>query len=239
MAIVRTPPEGCSSLRGILRESGWRGCARRRRCELTEGERANVSRTLSTYERGVDVYLRESSPTPSAPYADFRRAVIDLLPPGARMLELGSGPGHDALFFEERGVQVHRTDGARAFVERLRAQGHSAFLLEVTADDFGGPFDIVFANAVLLHLTAAQLGDVLRKAGAAVGWEGLLALTVKEGDGEAWTTAKMGEPRFFTYWRASTLRAHLAATGWMPLSLDRVEGRLEPWLYVICRRAPL
>jgi TatD DNase family protein len=42
----------------------------------------------------------------------------------------------------------------------------------------------VFANAVLLHLTVNQLDDVLTKAARAVGARGLLAFTVKEGEGE-------------------------------------------------------
>ena len=79
-----------------------------------------------------------------------------------------------------------------------------AGLLDMTTDDFGGPFGLVLANAVLLHLTAIQLDDVLRKAAEAVGTQGLLAFTVKEqgGDGEAWTTAKTSAstPR----WTAAT-----------------------------------
>jgi predicted TPR repeat methyltransferase len=164
------------------------------------------------------------------------RFVLTLLPAGARMLELGSGPGHDARFFEAHGVRVQRTDGARGFVERLRAQGHAAALLDVTTGEFGGPFDIVFANAVLLHLTVIQLAAVLGKAARAVGPEGLLVFTVKDGDGEAWSTAKIGRPRYFAYWREPALRTHLAATGWTAVDVRCVHGRSEPWLYFVCRR---
>jgi len=203
---------------------------------LNDEARSNVAATLASYEQGIDAYLQDSLPIPVPAYAEFLRSVLTLLPAGARMLELGSGPGHDARFFEAHGVRVQRTDGAPAFVERLRAQGHASELLDVTTGGFGGPFDIVFANAVLLHLTATQLAEALRKAAEAVGPEGLLAFTVKEGDGEAWSTAKIGRPRYFAYWREPTLRAHLATTGWTPVKVRRVQGRSEPWLYFICRQ---
>jgi SAM-dependent methyltransferase len=194
---------------------------------------ANVSGTLSAYEQGVDAYVRDSKPTPGR--EDFLRSVLAALPAEAHMLELGSGPGHDALFFEAAGVQVTRTDGAPAFVRRLRALGLQADVLEMTTDDFGGPFDVVFANAVLLHLTGPQLADVLTKASRAVRAGGLLAFTVKEGDGEAWSTAKVGRPRFFNYWREPALIEHLLASGWQPLSVQHAQGRTEPWMNVICR----
>jgi hypothetical protein len=36
--------------------------------------------------------------------------------------------------------------------------------------------------------------------------DGVLAFTVKEGDGAAWSDAKLGLPRHFTYWRAQAVR---------------------------------
>jgi hypothetical protein len=65
---------------------------------------------------------------------------------------------------------------------------------------------------------------------------GLLAFTVKEGDGEAWSTAKIGKPRYFAYWREPALRTHLAGSGWTPVNVRRVQGRSEPWLYFVCRQ---
>jgi predicted TPR repeat methyltransferase len=134
-------------------------------------------------------------------------------------------------------VDVRRTDGAIGFVERLRADGVQADVLEITTGDLGGPYDAVFANAVLVHLTGAQLDRVLVKALGAVRPGGLLAFTVKEGDGEAWSTAKVGRPRFFNYWREPALLEHVLAAGWDPLSVIHVQGRTEPWISVICSRA--
>jgi SAM-dependent methyltransferase len=196
---------------------------------------ANVSGTLSAYEQGAVAYI-EGSKQPLA-HESYLDSIVALAPREARVLELGSGPGEDALSFEKRGLRVSRTDGALSFVERLRASGFQAEVLELTTDDFGGPFDVVFAHAVLHHLTDVQFSAVIAKAAGALAPAGLLAFTVKEGDGEEWTTAKVGRPRFFNYWREGALRAELRAGGFDPISVEHVQHRSKPWLYVLGRRA--
>jgi SAM-dependent methyltransferase len=157
--------------------------------------------------------------------------------PGGEVLELGSGPGREAQYLEARGLRVHRTDATPAFVERLRQAGHQARILDVRRDDLGGPFDDVLANAVLLHLDRDDLGVALRACHDATRPDGALALTLKEGDGEAWSDAKLGMPRWFVYWREGPLRQALTDAEWTVVRLDHVQGRLEPWLHALCRRA--
>jgi len=53
-------------------------------------------------------------------------AVITRLRPRSHVLEVGTGPGREAAYLEERGMQVDRTDATAAFVERLRVHGHEA-----------------------------------------------------------------------------------------------------------------
>jgi predicted TPR repeat methyltransferase len=122
---------------------------------------------------------------------------------------------------------------------RRRASSTCSARMDATVDDFGGPYDVVFANAVLLHLTTIQFGDVLAKAAQAVTSSGLLAFTVKEGEGAEWSMAKLDRPRYFHYWQEAPLREQLTRSGWTPLSVERVQGRFEPWLYVIARRTHL
>ena len=189
--------------------------------------------TLNSYDAAAQVYLEQSVPPGPAVMA-YLDAVAGLVGEGT-VLEIGSGPGWDATYLESRGPRVLRTDGAPAFVHMLQAAGHPTRLLDVRADDFGGPYDAVLADAVLLHVTREQFVDVLQRARQAVASGGVLALTLKEGDGEAWTEAKLGRPRHFTYWREPAVRAALRDTGWQVLSLEHVAGRFEPWLFVIAR----
>jgi protein-L-isoaspartate O-methyltransferase len=189
--------------------------------------------TLGSYDAAAHVYLERSVP-PGPAVKAYLHAVAGLVGDGT-VLEIGSGPGWDADYLESRGPRVLRTDGAAAFVQMLRAAGHQARLLDVRVDDLGGPYDAVLANAVLLHVSREQFVDVLQRARQAVASGGVLAITLKEGDGEAWTEAKLGRPRHFTYWREPAVRAVLTDTGWQVFSLENVAGRVEPWLFIIAR----
>lgn len=194
-----------------------------------------TDKTLAAYQGGVDAYVAGSPAGVAEPVALLLDEVVANVPRG-EVLELGSGPGREAQYLEDRGLRVHRTDATPAFVERLQRAGHQARLLDVRRDDLDGPFDAVVANAVLLHLERSDLTRALRACQAATRPGGVLAVTLKEGDGEAWSEAKLDQARWFVYWREPALRRALISAGWDVVRLDRVQGRLEPWLHVLCRR---
>jgi len=194
-----------------------------------------TDKTIAAYQDGVEAYVSGSPRGVPDPVSVLLDAVVANVPDG-EVLEIGSGTGRDAQYLEHRGLRVHRTDATPAFVERLRQSGHQARLLDVRCDALGGPFDAVLANAVLLHLDRDDLSRALRACHVATRPGGVFALTLKEGDGEAWSDAKLGQPRWFVYWREPDLRQALDNAGWTVVSLEHVQGRLEPWLHVLCRR---
>jgi len=189
--------------------------------------------TLAAYERGARQYAERNAGAPSPQVEDL----VARVPRGAHVLELGSGPGRDASALESAGLAVDRTDGATAFVDALRASGHEARVLDVRADDFGGPYDAVFANAVLLHVPRAGLPGVLATARRSCTPGGLLVASFKKGDGEAWTQAYLDDPRHFTYWDEPGLTAALLEAGWTPVDVfesTRAES-VERWITAIAR----
>jgi SAM-dependent methyltransferase len=192
--------------------------------------------TLSAYQRAVAAYCAASPGVVTPPVAALLDALVERTPRHGRVLEIGSGPGLEAAYLEDRGLQVDRTDATPAFVDRLRAQGWTARLLDVRDGDLGGPYDAVVANAVLLNLERPELEVALASCLAATRPGGVLAFTLKEGEGQAWSDAKLGLPRWFVYWQEDQLRAVLRRVGWRVLSLDHVQGRVEPWLNVLCER---
>lgn len=109
------------------------------------------------------------------------------------MLELGSDSGRDAAELERRGHRVRRTDAL--------------------TDDFGGPYDLVFADAVFLDFTPDQLATVFRKAHASAR---LLAFTTSEGE--------------------TQYRDLLEQSGWTVLAWQHGQATRGGWYYVLARR---
>ena len=166
--------------------------------------------TLASYEAAAGTYRAHSMPAESL--SDFLDRVVAAVGVGRHGWSWGAGTGADAKYLEARGLVVTRTDATLAFVEMMRSDGYPARVLDIRRDEFGGPYDAVLADAVLLHLTRDEFADVLRR-GAAPWDRGLLAFTLKEGDGDSWSTAKIGLPRFFTYWREPAVRDMIKAAG--------------------------
>ena len=145
------------------------------------------ARTVAAYEAQADRYREQTQGLPKDDWLD--RLASDA-PPG-RILEIGSAHGRDATALERRGRTVHRTDAAIAFVEMQRAQGHAADVLDVLTDEIKGPYAAVLANAVFLHFQPVELRHVLAKIRGALVPGGLLAFSVKVGDGSEWSSHKL------------------------------------------------
>jgi SAM-dependent methyltransferase len=193
--------------------------------------RAANAITVQTYEQRADTFRAS---IPRDPNDNLISLVDQALPAGGTLLELGSGTGRDAAELERRGHQVRRTDATVAFVEMMRADGFKADLLNALTDDYGGPYDLVFADAVFLHFTAEQLAHVLTRCFDAAR---LLAFTTREGEGIEWSNRFLDLPRQFTLWEEGPLRALLSDTGWHVQQLQRGETRAGGWFHVLAGRA--
>ncbi|MCM3513774.1 methyltransferase domain-containing protein [Nocardioides sp. P86] len=174
--------------------------------------------------------------------------------PGGQVLEIGSGGGRDALALEARGLRVRRTDVTPAFVAMLRAAGHAAELLDPLLDDLrphpgepggadaAGPraaaYDVVWANACLLHVARTDLPRVAARLAEVTRPGGLLVATLKEGEGEQWSVhGTIEAARRFVLWREPALVALLTGAGWQVERVGRRTGaRDTPWLEVLARR---
>ncbi|MEP6843807.1 MAG: class I SAM-dependent methyltransferase [Pseudolysinimonas sp.] len=192
--------------------------------------------TLASYEQAADRYTAVTSHRPRPAELEFFTTMAARIGEGGHLLELGSGPGRDAVVLESLGLVVDRTDAAQSFLAQLSADGFTARRLNAIDDELGGPYDGVFANAVFLHFSRAELVGVLAKIRGALRAGGVLAFSVKEGDNEAWSDGKLGHPRHFTFWREQNLRQMLESGGWHVESLDRIHG-VEPWLYAMASPA--
>ena len=188
--------------------------------------------TVAAYQADAEAYAAGTAALPESVARDLdefaARAVT-----GGRVLEIGSGPGRDARELEARGLTVRRTDITPAFVDLMRADGFDADVLDPLVDDLGGPYDGVWVDAVLMHVTREDVPTLFARLAAATRPGGVLYLSTQEGEGEEWLArGHVAGARHFTFWQEEALRDALAGAGWQVDLLRRSETANGTWLDV-------
>lgn len=195
------------------------------------------ARTLLSYDERVEAYVDGTSQEVSGPAKDWLDLALQGLPQGARLLELGSAFGRDAAYIQSLGYSLDCTDAVPGFVELLTQRGFPARLVNLLTDDVTGPYDLIVANAVLLHFNHEEVSRVLGKIRAALGPGGRFAFSLKAGQGEGWSSEKIGAPRYFCYWMPEALEPFLKAAGFSSWSISQVQTTRAhaDWLFVIAQ----
>lgn len=99
-----------------------------------------------------------------------------------------------------------------------------------------GSFDVVWANASLLHLPKADAMGALAELRRVTAPEGLVVVTVKRGDGERWEQNGSAPVRLFSRYEPAELWSALTSAGLEPESLEQAAGeRRETWLHAVAR----
>ena len=137
-------------------------------------------------------------------------AFMEALPAGARVLDLGCGPGFAARALAARGMDVLATDAVAEMVA-LAAQ-HPG--VEARQQAFDGPldadsFDGIWANFSLLHAPRAAMPDHLAHLRAALKAGGVFHIGMKMGTGAHRDTIG----RLYTYYAEDELVGLLEAAG--------------------------
>jgi SAM-dependent methyltransferase len=197
---------------------------------------------VASYDAFVEEYADGTREMPALVQEAIDRFVA-ALPSGARVLEVGSGPGRDARALEDAGLSVRRTDIAPGFVALLRADGYAADTVDPLTDDLSdperdAPYDGVWAAASLIHVRREDFPLVVRRLAAVTATGGVFHLAMKEGDGARFSThGHVDAPRHFTFWREQPLRTVLEEAGWSVTRVDRATSpRGEEWLDLIASR---
>ncbi|MCP4562602.1 MAG: class I SAM-dependent methyltransferase [Bosea sp.] len=200
---------------------------------------ASNSSTLVGYEGCAEDYADTTAPKPGA---DDQPALVELLklaPPGGHLLEIGSGPGWDADWLEERGLTVRRTDGAESFVQFQAARGRRAERLDVIIDPLDGPYDGAVALYVLQHIEREILPSVLAGIAKAIRDGGVFLLGLREGQGEGVEIGSKGNAYYVALWPRSEIVAALAALGFGLHWSHSFDGRDGRWLTALFRKGTL
>lgn len=195
------------------------------------------SKTIESYNGHVQEYIDGTPQEVSGVVKEWLDKSLTGLPLDAHILEFGSAFGRDAVYLQDKGYTVECTDATPSFVELLQQKGFNARQLNAITDDLPQGLDLVLANAVLLHFTREETAQVLRKVHTSLSDGGRFAFTLKEGDGDTWSDAKLGVPRFFCYWTEEQISQYLADAGFNNVDVTGdAETKNATWLQVIASK---
>jgi len=186
--------------------------------------------TLGVYDRMADDYLKMVARRVSPGLERF----IATLPVGARVLDLGCGPGHDAADMAAAGLSVLAVDGAAEMVARA-ARHPGVETRQAVFDDIPGLGRCagIWASFSLLHAPKADFPRHLAALRDLCDTGAPLALGMKLGSGAG--PDRLG--RVYAYYSETELRDHLERARFVPgqaltgtdIGLD---GTPAPWILI-------
>lgn len=160
-------------------------------------------------ENGYDViapkYLAWSGPRPTETRLAYIERLAALLPPGARLLELGCGAGVPATqLLLSYGLAVTGVDISAAQIALAKEHVPTATLIQADMSDKSneklafapGSFDAVVAFYALFHLPRAEQGEMVARMKGWIKPGGWLLFNLNTGEGDVFRPDWMGVPMF-------------------------------------------
>lgn len=195
--------------------------------------------TIAAYNNGIEEYYNLSPQKVSGHIKTWIDSALSGLPKDSKLLEIGSGTGKDAVYINSLGYKLKLTDASQGFVDYLQQQGMDAVTFDVLEDDFNDKYDLIFADAVMLHFADIELEKIFKKVWSALLPKGRFALTVKKGDGEFTEDKKLGMLRYFHLWQPEQLIDKLEDSGFS-LTFNEIaddkRGDKPSWILIIAEK---
>lgn len=188
------------------------------------------------YDEYADNFCRRTAALPMNPaYEPFLRQ----LPSCARILDAGCGPGRNAAAFRSYGYRVTAIDASPAMVRLAKRSGINARVMTFQQMTFNKQFDGIWACASVLHVPHAEISEVLNRFARALNPQGILYVSLKEGQSER--IAEDG--RFFSYFTLNKFSDSLTSCGlfkllkaWKMMGLDS-SGTMRTWLNFLAAKS--
>lgn len=162
---------------------------------------------VKSYEK----YAHErASHSPGAFKVQERSAFLKFLQDEKRetLLEIGCGPGGDALFFQNQGFRVLAVDNTPTMVKLTAEKGVPAQILDCyNLDEINERFDAVYTMNCLLHIPKRDMNQILLLISKRLNDSGLMYLGIwGDQDFEGiWEQDSYEPKRFFSFWKTEAL----------------------------------
>lgn len=180
-----------------------------------------------------------------APLVSINRFVT-LLPPHAKILDIGCGSGRDAKIFTDKGIHVVGVDFCANLIEIAKVKAPLAEFHVMDMEEISFPhysFDGAWASASLLHLSKQRIPAVFNTIHSILKEEGYFYLSLKNGEGERIEKDARYEGNFEKFWsffEEKELKKMLENANFAILDLNCIEKQTayqsHPFLLAFCQK---
>lgn len=186
------------------------------------------------YESNAERYAAE---TLSADMSEQYQRFLPLLKDGVKLLDVGSGSGRDACYFQKQGYQVTALEPSKNLCREIR----KVFSGEIMCSDIQNyqpaeRYDGIWACASLIHLQEEEVLQFFEKIDQYLADNGIIYISGKNGI----STGKVEDGRFFLEFTEQLVEKILTVNKQLKLEqlwyTEDVSGRRGfRWLNVVLR----
>lgn len=194
------------------------------------------NKTIQTYNQMAKEYDEETSDFWERFPKTFINKFIELTK--GKVLDVGSGPGRDALLLRDCGLEVVCVDASGSMVEMTKDKG-----LESVVGDFSdlpfkeNTFDGVWAYTSLLHTPKSEIYKPILEINRVLKTSGIFGLGMIEGDSEEYRESSgMNMPRLFSYYPKSEIEKLLHIYDFEILYFEQFKPASKNYLNFIARK---
>lgn len=162
---------------------------------------------------------------------------IKCLKVGENVLDVGSGPGREALILENRGLKVTCLDASSAMIAICKDRGLNAVLGDFNDMQFADKeFDGIWAYTSLLHVSKESIQKSMSEIARVLKSGGIFALGLIEGDFNDYRESSgMDKPRWFSFYTKEEIENLLNKFNFEILYFNQFKPASKNYLNFIAR----
>jgi SAM-dependent methyltransferase len=199
--------------------------------------------TARAYDTIVDEFVRRNTAI-NADLVEFRHQFLRAVGDGGSVIDVGCGPGRDAIDFASHGLHVIGIDASTNMARYAHSEGVPVVIGDMRAPPVAArSLDGIWSAASLLHVPRADVGATLASWRSLLRPGGVLGLSTSLGEDEGWEACPydpgsqhdpVGLRRWFVHHGERQLLALIGDAGFqVMMSRERASNRR--WLQVLAR----
>lgn len=193
-------------------------------------------KTIDTYNEMTEEYDAETidfwERFPSTFIEKFSESVK------GSVLDVGSGPGRDALILQKAGLDVTCLDASEEMIKRTKEKGFKSVIADFLDIPFpDNSFDGVWAYTAILHVPKSEVRKAIQEIKRVLKPNGVLGLGLIEGETEGYIESSgVNRPRYFAYYNKKEVEELLKEFDFQIFSFDKFKPETKNYLHFLARK---